>query len=150
MYGSGSVYPYSGGGASAYHNPPPAQAPSRPGGTVYGRGGATAAPPPAESTPGLRNVGGPVGTGAGNPSQAYYPGQQAPHFPAPNPLESSGSLTGHILSRGRADTPTPKSRTARVVIIMVVVLAVVVGLGFLAATVFNDFLSNLLGGLTDG
>ena len=64
-------------------------------------------------------------------------------------MESSGSLTGHILSRGRADTPTPKSRTARVIIIMVVVLAVVVGLGFLAATVFNDFLSNLLGGLTD-
>jgi len=32
---------------------------------------------------------------------------------------------------------------------MVVVLAVVVGLGFLAATVFNDFLSDLLGGLTD-
>jgi hypothetical protein len=26
---------------------------------------------------------------------------------------------------------------------------VVVGLGFLAATVFNDFLSDLLGGLTD-
>jgi hypothetical protein len=149
MYGSGSIYPYSGGSsASAYNSPPPAQAPSRPGGTVYGRG--AAAPPPAESTPGLRNVGGPVGTGSTNPSQAYYPGHQQPNFPAPNPLESSGSLTGHILSRGRADTPTPKSRTARVVIIMVVVLAVVVGLGFLAATVFNDFLSNLLGGLTGG
>jgi hypothetical protein len=147
MYGTGSAYPYSGG--SAYNSPPPAQAPSRPGGTVYGRG-AAASPPPAQSTPGLRDVGGPLGPGPGNPSQAYYPGQRSPTFPAPSPLESSGSLTGHILSRGRADTPTPKSRTARVVIIMVVVLAVVVGLGFLGATVFNDFLSNLLGGLTDG
>jgi hypothetical protein len=91
-----------------------------------------------------------VGSGAGNPNQAYYPNQQPPSFPPqPSPLESSGSLTGHILSRGHADTPTPKSRTARVIIIMVVVLAVVVGLGFLAATVFNDFLSDLLGGLTD-
>jgi hypothetical protein len=116
---------------------------------VYGRSPA-ATPGIPGSTPGLRNVGGPAASGSANPSQAYYPGQQPPSFPQPNPLETSGSLTGHILSGGRADTPTPKSRTARVIVIMVVVLAVVVGLGFLAATVFNDFLSDLLGGLTDG
>jgi hypothetical protein len=94
-------------------------------------------------------MGGPVGS-ASNPNMPYYPAQQAPNFPAPNPLDSSGSLTGHILSAGRADAPTPKSRTARVIIIMVVVLAVMVVLGFLAATVFNDFLTNLFSGITDG
>jgi hypothetical protein len=107
------------------------------------------APSAPDHPPGLRDVGGPVGSGRGDPNQVYYPGRQAPQFPQQNPLENSGSLTGHILSRGRADTPTPKSRTARVIIIMVVVLAVLVGLGFLAATVFNDFLSDLLGGLTE-
>jgi hypothetical protein len=55
-------------------------------------------------------------------------------------------LTGHILSQGRADTPTPRSRTAKVVIILVVVLVVMVGLGLLAATLFNGLISDLLGG----
>jgi hypothetical protein len=167
---AGSTYGGGQAGAAGAGNPyspgaytgQPAQTPSRSGGTVYGRGAAApgahhapgaqhapSTPSTPENAPGLRNVGGPVGSGLNNPSQAYYPGQHAPQFPPPNPLENSGSLTGHILSRGRADTPTPKSRTARVVIIMIVVLAVVVGLGFLAATVFNDFLSDLLGGFTE-
>jgi hypothetical protein len=85
-------------------------------------------------------------SGTGNPNQAYYPGQQAPAFPAPNPLESSGSLTGHILGHGRADTPPPKSRTAKVIIILAVVLVIMVGLGFLAATFFGDMINDLLGG----
>jgi hypothetical protein len=135
---SGQPYPGPSVSGQPYSGPPSSGPPA---------GGSPGGYP--HSTPGLRDLGGPSASGAGNPN-AYYPGQQQPHFPAPNPMESSGSLTGHILSAGRADAPTPKSRTARVVIIMVVVLAVVVGLGFLAATVFNDFLSGLLGGITGG
>ncbi|GAA0921803.1 hypothetical protein [Virgisporangium aurantiacum] len=124
------------------------QYPSSHGGTVYGahEAGPSSAPPAntgdpyGAATPGLRNVGGPAS------NQGYYPNQQQPAFQAPNPVESSGSLTGHILGQGRADTPTPKSRTAKVVIILAVVLVVMVLLGLLAATLFNDMISDLLGG----
>lgn len=146
--------------------PPQAQYPpnqsqqNRPGGTVYGahEAGPSSAPPanpgipgaspgmPGASpgTPGLRNVGGPASS-----NHVYYPNQQQPAFQTPNPVESSGSLTGHILGQGRADTPTPRSRTAKVVIILVVVLVVMVLLGLLAATLFNDMISDLLGGALD-
>jgi hypothetical protein len=121
---------------------------SRSGGTVYGahEAGPSSAPPASTGdpygagTPGLRNVGGPTS------NQVYYPNQQQPAFQTPNPVESSGSLTGHILGQGRADTPTPRSRTAKVVIILVVVLVVMVLLGLLAATLFNDMISDLLDG----
>ena len=124
------------------------QYPAGHGGTVYGahEAGPSSAPPAntgdpyGAGAPGLRNVGGPAS------NQGYYPNQQQPAFQAPNPVESSGSLTGHILGQGRADTPTPKSRTAKVVIILVSVLVVMVLLGLLAATLFNDMISDLLGG----
>jgi hypothetical protein len=64
-------------------------------------------------------------------------------------VETSGSLTGHILGQGRPDTPTPKSRTTKVIIILAVVLVVMVALGLLAATLFNDMISDLLGGALD-
>jgi hypothetical protein len=121
----------------------------RAGGTVYGSDPGPSSAPPVDSgnpygagTPGLRNVGGPAN------NQQYYPNQQQPPaYPPPNPVETSGSLTGHILGQGRADTPPPGNRTAKVVIILAVVLVVMVGLGLLAATLFGDMISDLLGGL---
>lgn len=134
--------------AHPYGAPQSQFAPSRPGGTVYGNDPGPSSAPPLDSgnpygagTPGLRNVGGPAN------NQHYYPNQQQPAYPAPNPVETSGSLTGHILSQGRADTPAPNNRTAKVVIILVVVLVVMVGLGLLAATLFGDMINDLLGGL---
>jgi hypothetical protein len=61
------------------------------------------------------------------------------------PLEHSGSLTGHILSQG-TDTPPPKSRTTRVVVIMTVVLSVVVILGLIVAVFARNALLDILKG----
>jgi hypothetical protein len=69
------------------------------------------------------------------------------YFQPPDHLENSGSLTGHILAQGAADRPTPKSRTAKVILIMVLVFVVLVGVGLLAGTVARDAISNLLGNL---
>jgi hypothetical protein len=70
--------------------------------------------------------------------------------PSAGPVETSGSLTGHILAQGAADRPTPKSRTAKVVLIMLVVLAILVALGLLGATVARDTISALLNRLIGG
>jgi hypothetical protein len=68
----------------------------------------------------------------------YQPGSAA--------LENSGSLTGHILSQGRYDTPPPKSRTTKVVVIMFVVLGLLVVGGLVAAIFFRDAITQLLNG----
>jgi hypothetical protein len=63
-----------------------------------------------------------------------------------SPLEHSGSLTGHILSQG-SDTPPPRSRTTRVVVIMTVVLSLLVVIGLVIAIFArNALLSVLTGG----
>lgn len=62
-------------------------------------------------------------------------------------LENSGSLTGHILNQGAADTPPPKARTARVVIIiMIIIVALVVG-GIAAAIFAQEAINDLFEGL---
>jgi hypothetical protein len=77
-------------------------------------------------------------------------GQTTTAFPAGSPLENSGSLTGHILASGRADGPTPKSNTAKVLLIGLVMLAVLVLAGLLAATLAGDVVSDVFGGLIGG
>jgi hypothetical protein len=69
----------------------------------------------------------------------YQPGNAA--------IENSGSLTGHILSQGRHDGPTPKSRTAKVIVIMLVVLGIMVVGGLVAAIFFRDAITEMLNGL---
>jgi hypothetical protein len=64
-----------------------------------------------------------------------------------NPLESSGSLTGHILAQGEADRPTPKSRTAKVIVIGAVLLGVLVVAGLLAATFASDTVKDIFDSL---
>jgi len=60
------------------------------------------------------------------------------YHPGSSSLESSGSLTGHILSQGRQDLPPPKSRTAKVVVIMLVVLGLLVVGGLVGGIFFRD------------
>ncbi len=101
--------------------------PGRPQGTVYGR--RPAAQPPS---------------GSGQP-----PSRPA-QYQSDRPLERSGSVTGHILAQGRRDGPTPKTRTAKVLIVMVLVLAFLIAIGLLGATLASDTINDLLGGLLDG
>jgi hypothetical protein len=70
-------------------------------------------------------------------------------FPAGNPIENSGSLTGHILAQGTVDGPAQKSNTGRVLVIGAVMLAVLVLIGLLAATVAGDVLTELFSGILD-
>lgn len=86
--------------------------------------------------------GGQGGTGVGQLTMAFGGGA--------GPLETSGSLTGHILSQGSADRPTPKTRTARVILIGLVLLGVLVLFGVFAATIANDFLSGIFDSLIKG
>lgn len=65
-----------------------------------------------------------------------------------NSLESSGSLTGHILAQGRSDTPTPPSRTAKVVIIMLLVIVLLVVVGAAIAVIAGDTVTEFFDGLS--
>jgi len=62
-------------------------------------------------------------------------------------MEISGSLTGHILAQGQKDGPTPKSRTAKVIVIMLVVMSVLVLVGVIAATFASDTVSEIFDNL---
>ncbi|MEG3634590.1 hypothetical protein [Micromonospora palythoicola] len=64
--------------------------------------------------------------------------------------ETSGSLTGHILAQGWADTAAERSRgTLRVVILMAVALGVLVAISVLVVLFANDALPSASGGLAD-
>jgi hypothetical protein len=67
----------------------------------------------------------------------------------PAPMENSGSLTGHILSQGTADLPPPKSRTAKVLLIILGILVVLVGGGLAVAYYFQDFITGLFNDFTN-
>jgi hypothetical protein len=80
---------------------------------------------------------------AGTTYSGLGAGQMTTMMGGGSPLESSGSLTGHILAQGYADRPTPKSRTAKVLVIGLVLLGVLVVAGLLAATVASDAVKDL-------
>jgi hypothetical protein len=68
--------------------------------------------------------------------------------PSGNP-ETSGSLTGHILAQGWADTPTPKSN-AKVFLMLLAGLGILVAAGLIMVLATGDTLSKLFGGLLGG
>ncbi|TDB69497.1 hypothetical protein E1165_28395 [Micromonospora sp. KC723] len=71
-------------------------------------------------------------------------------FPAGNPLENSGSLTGHILAQGWADNPTvEKSRTTRVVVVLATSLVLLVAMSVLVVLLAGDAMDGLVGNLID-
>jgi hypothetical protein len=72
-----------------------------------------------------------------------------------SPLENSGSLTGHILSQGTAesdddddDEAPVRSGNRRVIIIIAVIIVVLIGGGYLAMTLAQNFIDGIFGGLT--
>jgi hypothetical protein len=67
-----------------------------------------------------------------------------------HPLETSGSLTGQILSQGNADEPTPKSRTAKVILVMLIGLAILVAVGLLVVLAARDVFPSFFDGLLKG
>jgi len=123
-------------------------APSQP---AYTLPPVTWAPAPTSSPPG-----GPTGSQYGQWARAQRPqgtvyGGNAPLPPAlPRSLDSSGSLTGHILARGAPDVLPPKSRTARVIVILGVALGTVVVASFVIAIFFRDTITQLFNGFFSG
>jgi hypothetical protein len=83
----------------------------RPQGTVYG------GRPPEPEQPGQYPPG--QTYAAPTASSLEYSGGSGPL-----PLESSGSLTGHILAQGRPDVVEPQRRGSRTVIIVLVTIGV--------------------------
>jgi hypothetical protein len=72
-----------------------------------------------------------------------------------SPLENSGSLTGHILSQGTAesddlddDEAPARSGNRRVIIIIAAILVVLIVGGYFAVTLAQNFIDGIFGGLT--
>lgn len=68
-------------------------------------------------------------------------------YAAANPVEQTGSLTGHILAHGNSDAPEAKSRTTKVLVVMFLVLLLMVAIGLIAATVASDTITNIFEGI---
>ncbi|GIM86973.1 hypothetical protein Sar04_37090 [Salinispora arenicola] len=71
-------------------------------------------------------------------------------FPA-DPVETSGSLTGHILAQGWTETPAEeRSSNTRVVVALAVSLGLLVMIGVVVALIANNALDGLFGNLSGG
>jgi hypothetical protein len=69
------------------------------------------------------------------------------------PLEHSGSLTGHILSRGQSTALPPRERRNRLRKVLIVGISVIVFIGVIALTVTvlaGDFIRGLVATLVGG
>jgi hypothetical protein len=146
-------------------------APTGNGSTPYGLGasGGTRQPfggPAAQvSTPPARPTtygSGPAASGSGQPTavpqqrgQGTVYGGLADYAPADmtmpvniNPMENSGSLTGHILAQGWRDGPDNQRRSnVKVVVAMLIVLLVLVGVSVLFLFTVGDAFSDMIGGV---
>ncbi|MEV4663566.1 hypothetical protein AB0J85_16665 [Micromonospora echinofusca] len=100
----------------------------------------------AEGTAAGRYDGGPdLGTlyGAGTEG----PGFSTVSLPS-NPVENSGSLTGHILAQGWTETPTEeRSSTTKVVVVLAASLGLLVAISVLVVLLANDTVGGLVGGV---
>ncbi|MEU5911145.1 hypothetical protein [Micromonospora sp. NPDC047527] len=65
-------------------------------------------------------------------------------------MENSGSLTGHILAQGWADTPAERSRNTRVVIVLIAALGLLVAISVLVVLLANDAMDSLVGSVLNG
>ncbi|GAB3948352.1 hypothetical protein GCM10027614_45270 [Micromonospora vulcania] len=120
---------------------------------------------PTSDTPGVTSAGGLAGQvsadvrggrydGGSDLAGTVYGGGDGPGFstvtlPA-SAVENSGSLTGHILAQGWADTPAERSSTGRVVIVLVAALALLVTVSVLVVLLANDALDGLVGSVLSG
>ncbi|WP_143162573.1 hypothetical protein [Couchioplanes caeruleus] len=68
-----------------------------------------------------------------------------------NPVENSGSLTGHILAQGWRDAPeTQRNSNVKVIVAMLLVLAFLVGVSLLFLFTVGDAFSDMIGGVFQG
>ncbi|MFY1597659.1 hypothetical protein [Micromonospora sp. WMMD737] len=104
----------------------------------------------AGGAPAGRYDGGPdLGTiyGAGAGGATEGPGFSTVAFPN-NPVENSGSLTGHILAQGWTETPTEqRSSTTKVVVVLAASLGLLVAISVLVVLLANDTVGGLVGGV---
>ncbi|MEU8084631.1 hypothetical protein AB0B57_13535 [Micromonospora sp. NPDC049101] len=119
----------------------------------------------AGSTDGGRHDGGFVARGAGNAGAGRHdggsdlagtvygsgdgPGFTTIAMPA-NAVENSGSLTGHILAQGWADTPAERSRNTRVMIVLAAALGLLVAISVMVVLLAGDALDGLVGSVLKG
>ncbi len=141
-----------GGKAAGVYRSTPAQV-ATPAQVVGPAGPEPVEPPRAEAAQAHRPAGpAPTQRPGGSDLSAYYAGLESSAtvaFPAGD-QETSGSLTGHILAQGWADTAAERSRgTLRVVILMAVALGVLVAISVLVVLFANDALPSASGGLPD-
>ncbi|MBO4210187.1 hypothetical protein GSF22_29970 [Micromonospora echinofusca] len=67
----------------------------------------------------------------------------------PNEVENTGSLTGHILAQGWADTPAAKSgSTTKVVVVLAAALGVLVAISLIVVVFANDAIGDFFGNLS--
>ncbi|KOX15162.1 hypothetical protein ADK66_02615 [Micromonospora sp. NRRL B-16802] len=88
-------------------------------------------------------------------SGTVYGGGEGPGFatialPANAAVENSGSLTGHILAQGWADTPAEPSRNTRVVIVLIAALGLLVAISVLVVLLAGDAMDSLVGSVLSG
>jgi len=67
-----------------------------------------------------------------------------------NAVETSGSLTGHILAQGWADTPAERSGNARVLIVLAAALGLLVAISVMVVLLAGDALDGLVGSVLNG
>lgn len=67
-----------------------------------------------------------------------------------NAVETSGSLTGHILAQGWSDTPTERSTNARVMIVLAAALGLLVAISVMVVLLAGDALDGLVGSVLNG
>lgn len=68
----------------------------------------------------------------------------------PDPVESSGSLTGHILAQGWTEEPvTEQSNTRRVIIVLSVALGILIAISLLAVLIAGDLVDGFFKGLAN-
>lgn len=67
-----------------------------------------------------------------------------------NAVETSGSLTGHILAQGWSDTPAERSSNARVMIVLAAALGLLVAISVVVVLLAGDALDGLVGSVLNG
>jgi hypothetical protein len=111
----------------------------------------------APAQPGTPSTGWPSTHGAAVPQQrapgTVYGGTAGQSaidmtMPVSSPMESSGSLTGHILAQGWTDTPAAQNRSnVKVAVVMLVVLAAMIGMSLLFLFTAGDAMTKMFSGL---
>jgi len=127
--------------------PAPAPAPPFPPPPATSRAAATAPGAGITAPSGARSGG--YDGGPDLAGTVYGGGTDGPAFATvalpTNAVENSGSLTGHILAQGWADTPAEKSRSTRAMIVLAVALGLLVLISVLLVLVAGDAVSGLVG-----